>query len=505
MSATFTKPAKEKVVVPVGQMFIGLPLGRSVYGGKELWASLEDVGVIFAGPRTGKSTAYAIPFILAAQGPCLITTNKNDLHHHTRGIREGMGRVFAFDPESIATQGDQGWRVELLRDATTPKKAKALADVFEAAEGSGAADAAASKGIDFFPERGKTLLRGLFLAASVSQGWTQGPNSYTGPAYFLRDVQAWLAAPEAENPVPLQVLDATDYREVVNELVGIYSSAPQERSGVFSTAQLLVSCLTDASIMDWVNPRPGEEDGTSGRVLFDPVRFMEGTNTLYSLSTDGYGSAKALVTALTQSVLDAATNKAKNESGGRLGLPMVCVLDEAANVCPWPELPKLYSHFGSRGILVWTILQSYPQGVRVWGTHGMEALMTAANHRLYGGGNLPGHLLDLFSAACGDYHYTTPGSPASKGSPAGPRHEHKDRIFDTSELTALPRGRAILLASGNRPVLVRTVPWMAGPHADAVKASVAKYDPKAEQTLSEELTAYKASLADPNLTAGAAV
>ncbi|MDP9988620.1 type IV secretory pathway TraG/TraD family ATPase VirD4 [Arthrobacter oryzae] len=495
----------KKKAAPVGPMFIGLPLGRSVYGAKELWASLEDVGVIFAGPRTGKSTAYAIPFILASNGPCLITSNKNDLHHHTRGIREEMGRVFAFDPEEIATKGDQGWWLNPLRGTTTPKKAKALADVFEAAEGSGAADAAASKGIDFFPERGKTLLRALFLAASVSEGWTEDPHSYTGPAYFLRDVQKWLASPEAENPVPLQVLDATSYREVVNELVGIYSSAPQERSGVFSTAQLLVSCLTDAQIMDWVNPRPGEEDGVSGRTLFDPVKFMDGTNTLYSLSTDGYGSAKALVTALTQSVLDAATDKAKTEPGGRLSLPMVCVLDEAANVCPWPELPKLYSHFGSRGILVWTILQSYPQGVRVWGQHGMEALMTAANHRIYGGGNLPGHLLDLFSSACGDYHYTTPGSPASKGSPAGPRQEHKDRIFDPSELTALPRGRAIMLSSGNRALLVRTVPWMAGPHKEAVHASVAKYDPKAEQTLSAELAEYQASLANPNMTAGTAV
>ncbi|WP_334173802.1 type IV secretory system conjugative DNA transfer family protein, partial [Sinomonas sp.] len=372
--ASFAKQRKAKAPAAAAP-FIGLPLGRSVHGGRELWASLEDVGVIFAGPRTGKSTAYAVPFILAAQGPCLVTTNKNDLHHHTRGIRELIGQVFAFDPEEIATKGDQGWWLNPLRGTTTPKKAKALADVFEAAEGGGAAQAAASKGIDFFPERGKTLLRALFLAASVSEGWTMDPHSYTGPAYFLRDVQAWLAAPEAENPVPVQVLDATSYREVLNELVGIYTSAPQERSGVFSTAQLLLSPLTDPQIMDWVNPRPGEEhgpsgDGRGGRTLFDPDRFMQGCNTLYSLSTDGYGSAKALVTALTQSVLDAATEKAKGEPGGRLALPMVCVLDEAANVCPWPQLPKLYSHFGSRGICVWTILQSYAQGVGVWGQHG---------------------------------------------------------------------------------------------------------------------------------------
>lgn len=504
MSTLFAAKPKKARASTLAE-FIGLPLGRSVYGGRELWASLEDVGVVFAGPRTGKSTAYAIPFILSAQGPCLITTNKNDLHNHTRGIREELGRVFAFDPEEIATKGDQGWWLNPLRGTTTPKKAKALADVFEAAEGGGAAEAAASKGIEFFPERGKTLLRALFLAASVSEGWTEGPHGYAGPAYFLRDVQAWLAEPEAENPVPLQILDTTSFREVVNELVGIYTSAPQERSGVFSTAQLLVSCLTDAQIMDWVNPRPGEEDGMHGRTLFDPEALMEGCNTLYSLSTDGYGSAKALVTALTQSVLDAATEKAKGEPGGRLALPMVCVLDEAANVCPWPQLPKLYSHFGSRGICVWTILQSYAQGVGVWGQHGMESLMTAANHRIYGGGNLPGHLLEMYSNAIGDYHYTTPGTPASKGSLPGPRQEHRDRVLDVAELHALPRGRAVLLSSGNRAIMVRTVPWMASPQAAAVRESMAKYDPKADQTLAQEMGEYRASLADPDMTAGAAV
>src|SRR5674536_386111 len=35
---------------------------------------------------------------------------------------------------------------------------------------------------------------------------------------------------------------------------------------------------------------------------------------------------------------------------------------------------RLYSHLGSRGIVVLTILQSYAQGVGVWGETGMKAL-----------------------------------------------------------------------------------------------------------------------------------
>lgn len=91
------------------------------------------------------------------------------------------------------------------------------------------------------------------------------------------------------------------------------------------------------------------------------------------------------------------------------------VLDEAANVCRWPKLPKLYSHYGSRGILIDTILQSYPQGEGVWGKAGMDALLEAANWVAYAGGNKPGHLLTLLSDAVGDYYYSTPVLLAHKG------------------------------------------------------------------------------------------
>jgi hypothetical protein len=35
---------------------------------------------------------------------------------------------------------------------------------------------------------------------------------------------------------------------------------------------------------------------------------------------------------------------------------MTGVPDEAANVCRWRELPNLYSHYGSRGVALMTIL-----------------------------------------------------------------------------------------------------------------------------------------------------
>jgi type IV secretory pathway TraG/TraD family ATPase VirD4 len=86
--------------------------------------------------------------------------------------------------------------------------------------------------------------------------------------------------------------------------------------------------------------------------------------TLYLLSKDGAGAAAPLVAALTDRVLREATQAAER-AGGRLDPPLVVVLDEAANVCRIADLPDLYSHLGSRGIIPITILQSYKQGQRV--------------------------------------------------------------------------------------------------------------------------------------------
>lgn len=488
-----TQKALDKSVVRFDidpKEYRGLPLGRLVGAGIWLYDLMEDVGLIFAGPRVGKSSSYGVPFLNVAPGAALATENKRTLHDATRGIREKLGRVFCFDPQQIVGEAPTWWW-NPLSIITNESEAAELASLFGKAEKE--AVSATANG-NFFDQRAEALLRGLFLAAAMSEG-----------RYYLRDVQRWLSEPANERPEPITVLEQTQYREIVNELVGIFTAAPDERSGVFSTAQVMTKSLTDRQIAEWVNPQDGDDyRAGAGRTHFEPARFHDGSNTLYSLSKDGEGSAKALVTALTVAVCTAAEKKAERLPGGRLQVPFVVVLDEAANVCRWPNLPKLYSHYGSRLIKVVTILQSYPQGESVWGKQGMEALANAANWTVYAGGNKPGQLLTQLSDAVGDYYYTTAGSPGSKNSPAGPRQEHRDRVLDVAELAALPRGRAVLLTSGNRPALIQTVPWMATPHKEAVEESLRTWDPAAERTLREAEESAARLQRDPNTVPEAA-
>lgn len=107
--------------------------------------------------------------------------------------------------------------------------------------------------------------------------------------------------------------------------------------------------------------------------------------TLYPLSKEGRGTTGPLVTALTVAVVEDAEELAERSAGGRLATLLLGVLDEAAHVFRWRELPNLCSHHGSRGIVLMTILRSWSPGVEVWGEIGMKKPWSASDVKVYGG------------------------------------------------------------------------------------------------------------------------
>ena len=198
------------------------------------------------------------------------------------------------------------------------------------------------------------------------------------------------------------------------------------------------------------------------------------------------------MTALTVAVVESAEEIAAASPGGRLAVPLPGVLDEAANVCRWRELPNLYSHYGSRGIVLMTILQSWSQGIDVWGESGMRKLWSASNVKVYGGGVAEDTFLESLSKLIGDYDRQASSVSSSRGGRSVNQQLHRERILDVADLSAMPKGRAVVLSSGNRPTLIRTQPWMTGPHAGKVKASIAAHDPAAQRTINEAQESVRA-------------
>lgn len=437
----------------------GVPIGKTI-GGQPLYGSWEDMHVDIWGPRTGKTTSRAVPAILAAPGGVLVTSNKRDVVDATRDVRAAVGPVWVFDPQAIALE-DPTWWWNPLSYVTDEVKAARLAEHFAA----GSRDPGA-KTDAYFDPAGQDLLAGLLLAAALDHR-------------PITDVYTWLTRPTDESAV--DILREHGFTLTADQVAGVVSAPEKQRGGVFGTAQQMASCLTNRQVAAWVTPQGAADP----RPHFDPAAFVRHFGTLYSLSKEGRGTAGPLVTALTVAVVEAAEELASQSSGGRLSTPLVGVLDEAANVCRWRELPNLYSHYGSRGIILMTILQSWSQGVDVWGESGMKKLWSASNIKVYGGGVAEDAFLESISKLIGDYDRIASTVSTGRGGRGVSSQLHRERILDVSDLGALPKGRAIVLASGSRPTLIRTQPWMTGPHADAVRASIAAHDPQAERTIRE--------------------
>jgi hypothetical protein len=436
----------------------GLAIARAVAGGQTLYATWEDMQCDIWGPRKGKSSSRAIPTLLAAPGAAFATSNKPDLYAATRSVREQAGRIWNFDPEAIAA-GEADWWWNPLSYVTSDRRALELTDAFV-----GAYRDPDARPDPFFDPAGQELVSHLLRAAAldgrpVTQAllWSTRPND-DEPARILQDHGLDLAA--------ASVLD--------------HVHAPfEQRGGVYGTARQILSFLRDPDIARWVT-RSGPGDS---RPQLDLAAFVQSGDTLYLHSREGQGSSAGLVTALAMALCDAAEQLAKRSAGGRLAVPLVGVLDEAANICRWRALPDLYSHYGSRGIALVTLLQSWSQGAQVWGQTGMRKLWGASNIRVYGGGSAEQEFLSDLEKLIGDYNRLV-ASPSSQRSPAGASTSTSWQLTPTpiltiADLAALPRDRIIVMPSGAPAVLAEPVYWWNTPQAAQIRESIAAHDPPA--------------------------
>ena len=87
--------------------------------------------------------------------------------------------------------------------------------------------------------------------------------------------------------------------------------------------------------------------------------------------------------------------------------------------------------------------------------------------------------LNELSQMIGDYDKHTRSTSIGRGNRSTSHQVQRERTLDVADLGALPRGRAVVFASGAPATLVETVPWMRGPQANAVRASIAAHDPAA--------------------------
>ena len=429
---------------------VGIRIGR--LDGHDVRMSWEDVALIIMGPRSNKTSALAVPAVRGAPGLAVATSNKADLWALTSAARADLGPVWVFDPQDIAYHPQQWWwdPLRAIREVPDPHRVEAasrLAGHFMATIGGTRRD-------PFFHAAGEQVLTGTLLAAALD------------PKASLREVVDWLQHGRRD---AILALDTAGADTEAADLHAALSGADVTAKGIFQTARTATKALTSQRILRWVTPPHTWREPGPDLPELDPWTVLDHTpSTLYLLSKEGAGTAAPVVAAIVDRLLDTAERTAQAH-GGRLDPPVVAVLDEAANICPIRELPQLYSHYGSRGIQVLTMLQSYQQGVGVWGNPGMDALWSAATIKLVGAGVDDQPFLARLSGLIGDHDVPQLAITHARGQ--GPSRQHstyRRPVLAVSDLRALPKTRAVLLSTGRPAGLIDLCPWYREPDAAAI-------------------------------------
>lgn len=420
----------------------GIFIGEEVSTGQELWGGWEDLHLDLWGPRQGKTSSRIIPMIRRAPGICISTSCKKDVIEATIAFREQVGRVWVLDPQDKATGLDNSrWYFDPLdfvrRDEWWDGNAEELAEIFNAATSRGEAGSDPNA---YFYSQAVDLLASLFLAAALE-------------GRPITDVYGWVS--NLEDSTPVQILSGSQWTPQAADLASKYSAEPRTRSNVFSAAKNMISCLGRRQIVRWLTPQAGAE-------RFDPVKFANSeADTLYLVSDEENPIGRPVTSIMTVSVFKALVDRADQCPGSRLPVPVTAALDEIANIVRWPRLPDYYSTFGSRGIICDTVLQSYAQGVELWGEHGMKKLWSSAAIVVIGPGHKDYRFLDELANLIGT-HTEQQRSVSSGGGDRGrsiSTQTVEKQTITAAELAALPFGRMIVLATGRRPILARMVRW----------------------------------------------
>ncbi|MGH3095074.1 MAG: type IV secretory system conjugative DNA transfer family protein [Streptosporangiales bacterium] len=438
----------------------GVLCGRSVRSHQLVYAPWEYLHLDIWGIGRGKTTARVVPAILRAPGAVVSTSNKPEVMAKTRKPRDRMGYTWVFDPQDIAGEHPTWWW-NPLRGIDTLTKAEELAEVLADAK---VEDKQKAREDSFFDPKARKLLALALYAAAVS-------------GRPVTDIYFWLTDPRE---TAMEEIFQSRSAAIVGAALGALRRLPDKtRDSVYASAELYVDWLLNDEIVRWITPGGGRQE-------FVPETFVTSRDTLYLISRKGKGSASPLTTALTATTMRAAEDYAtKGAMDGRLNPPMLAVLDEVANVCRWRQLPEMYSHYRSRGIVLMTFLQSWSQGVQLWGPEGMKILWDAATAKLYGGGSGEGEFLKLVSETVGEWeapHRTANADANSLWLRSGWQDTtQRKSILPVADLAALPEGRIVALLAGVRPLMLDAEYYFRTEDAGAVAESERVYGVRPDQ------------------------
>ncbi|GEL23385.1 hypothetical protein PSU4_23390 [Pseudonocardia sulfidoxydans NBRC 16205] len=393
-----------------------------------VWSSVEDVTLIFGGPRTGKS-GWLAGQILDAPGAALVASTRGDLYDLTSSRRGERGPVWVFNAVGLAG----------LPSTVTFDPVSGCGDPVTAGERAtdmlAATTRAGSSGDrEFWDAQGRRVLAALLHAAALGEK-------------SMRDVLGWLADPEAASREVTVLLRRSPEPAFELDLGQFLGTNDRTRSSITSTIMPALGWLTSPAASAAAGL--GEERPWARPLDVDELLATNGT--VYLLGGEE-AQVAPLVCALTGHIARQARRTAATRPGGRLDPPLRLALDEAALICPVP-LESWTADMGGRGVNIICAFQSRAQLLARYGTHDAATILNNSGSIMVFGGTRDRDDLQFWSTLTGERD-----EPADTVDPA--RHStargtRKTAVLSPAQIANLPAGRVLVIRRGIPPVIGR--------------------------------------------------
>jgi len=413
--------------------------------------------VVVVGPtQSGKTTALAVPAILAWEGPVLAASVKSDLLRHTRDSRTARGRIWCIDPTGSTGARPSTWS-PLAGCAQWAGARRTAADLAETAK----ADGTTADGEFWYATASKLLAPLLFAAARDGR--------------TMADVVRWVDTQDS-GEVSL-ILEQAGVAEALDAARASWCRDDRTRSSVYTTAETILAPFADADADAGAGAGARADAGADARAdaradagaarrgapgdAFDPPDLFGGVHTLYLCApAHDQRRLRGYFSALTQQVLSYGFACA-TRSGKPLDPPLLVVLDEAAHIAPLPELDGLAATCASHGIQLVTVWQDLAQ---VRARYGSRAPTVLNNHRakVFLPGVADPDTLEYASRLIGDEEVALPSvTRDASGGRSTTSSRAPRRLLPPEDLRCLRRGHAVLVYGTLPPARLRLRPWFA--------------------------------------------
>ncbi|MEU7810998.1 TraM recognition domain-containing protein [Pseudonocardia sp. NPDC049154] len=381
-----------------------------------VWASIEDVTLVFGGPRTGKS-GWLAGRVLDAPGALLVTSTRTDLYELTAPLRARRGPVYVFNAVGLGEHPSTITFDPLTGCANPVTAAERAADMLGATHRHGAGGDR-----DFWDAQGRRILAALLHAAALG-------------GCRMRDVLGWVADPERAQREVTGLLRRSADPAFEQDLTQFVTTNDRTRTSITSTIMPALGWLTSPAASAAAEP---------GR--FDVRDLLESRATIYLLGAEE-SHAAPLVCALSGDIAREARRLAARQPGGRLDPPLTLALDEAALISPVP-LQSWTADMGGRGVTILAAFQSRAQLLARWGEYDAATILNNTGAVMVFGGTRDREDLQFWSTLTGERDEAVTSTDLhGRG---GTRSVRKVPVLAPAQIANLPAGRVLGSAAASR-------------------------------------------------------